>query len=393
MAGSDLRAPMYAQKGLYDALDFRNLTGRLRGGHVGVAGSTALHVTRLGEETHKLNVAAGSLWLPDNAEVRHEASLYFAHLDADLALEVVTEGAGDAPLEAAVVAYADPDAKEPGSRSRKHTDPRLMLPPGGIGDPSVHAADEEERYYGGWAIDIVYPKDGQDGLAIPRNALVLAKFKYNNQGLVDQPEDWRFHSGVAELVPGQVQVDTTPLLHLRTAGSQSPAELAKQAPEGSLIYDHVRQTMVMVTNQAEGLVKGMYEQRHMEYLRGPDNWEGDLWWRDEASPSNWFLFREFEIPAVPYDRWLDFVFFLQGHDTVANADYQGWLRLYYGDQLVSIREPHAPGRGQHITLEGGKTKELRAGQSAKFRVEGGCTGGIQWTKGRNSFISVTMQPK
>ncbi|MGW2398498.1 hypothetical protein ACWCYY_18290 [Kitasatospora sp. NPDC001664] len=387
MAGSELRAPLFAQAGRYDALDFRNMIGRTRGHQVGPAGPEALAVTKVGDG-NSVSVAAGSVWLPDDVQADHEGAVYFAHLDQAVTLAIRLPGAGGKTRTDLVIAYADPDGAETPAAAYRSTAGRFMQPVWYSQDGTPYSENPDDlsvpagasrlgsSYTGGWTIAVVEPSaPGLTDWRIPDNAVILAKVESAETG-VSGVQDYRFRD-VSELIRGQLQVDTTPLRHLRTAGDQTVGQLARIAPAGSLIYDHKAKTMVVVTDQAQGYVKGLAARRQTRNFQQGD-W--DNWFPSEPSPQNWMDIGAITLDPVPYDRNVDVIYNLTAKEVVGNADYQVWLRVQYNGADLASYGPQFPGRGAEINLNKGHARVLPAGQALNVTVQGGCQGGWQWKR-------------
>ncbi|MFD8318914.1 hypothetical protein [Kitasatospora purpeofusca] len=393
MAGTELRAPLFAQAGRYDALDFRNMIGRTRGHQVGVAGREALAVTQV-PNGNSIAIASGSVWLPDDVQADHEGAVYFAHLDQAVTLAIRLPGAGGKTRTDLVVAYADPDATETPAAAFRSTADRFMQPVWYAQDGTPYSTNPDSAsvpaggtrlrsdYTGGWTIAVLEPSaPGLTDWKIPDNAVVLAKVESAETG-VSGVQDLRFRD-VSDLIRGQFQVDTTPLRHLRTSGDQTVGQLAKTAPEGSLIFDHQAKTMVFVTDSKAGQVRGMVGSRKTEGGRMIPGWwvpSGAVSWEGREVA-------RVEFPAVPFARRVDVIYRLVMQNMVGDAA-QLWYRVLFNGQPMIQQDPHNPGgQGARVDVQRGHARDLPAGQACTVTVEAGCTSAWDWRDGNTLIVS------
>ncbi|MFE4514416.1 hypothetical protein ACFRMQ_09535 [Kitasatospora sp. NPDC056783] len=276
MAG--IRAPLFIQKGQYDAQDFRAALADVRGLNIGVIPGSAgdgLKVTAVSGNSARVAVAPGRAWIPLTKNgTRDSRGAYYVDLPApgiqfDLATASATADRYDLII----------------ARVTNETDatPYSEVPLGNFAPGNLAA---------GWTVDVVRGVDGSGAPTVPfENCILLAKIRVRRGALVLAPsdiEDMRFTSS---------QGDPTPLSPLRTAPGQSVASVAAQQNRGGLIYN---------TDEDRLYVKGATSARPLSAgislhtaptSRGATGW----WGADQPNGGNGRMMT-FDGAATSYDR-------------------------------------------------------------------------------------------
>ncbi|MGV9263160.1 hypothetical protein ACWDRR_00685 [Kitasatospora sp. NPDC003701] len=313
---AEMRAPLFLQQGRYDALDFRNMIGRTRGSHVGVAGPDALRVEKIDNPTPRVSVASGSIWLPDDTEASHSGAVFFAHLDASIQLQCSTPKPGEGERVDLVVAFADPDAQALGSRivDVRSTEARFLQPSWYAEDGTRYAAADaavggvSQEGANGWSLAVLAETTpGAGDWKVPHNAVRLARVRIGTTGITGI-EDVRFNSPGGGIVP---QKDTSALAHIRTAPQQGLNEAINGLPEGSMVYYGQEQRMYVVTAPGKAVPVSAPAQVVMGTPKGSDGG-----WCDDSV-------MEWRVGAAPYRRYAAVSF---GATAVYNYGDNFWMR-------------------------------------------------------------------